>query len=170
VLVVGRDASLNIEPPRPVDIVADHSGIKDILSMLTFDAYGNLKIDNANYESMAPTDVQAVLKSKTTLFSGTVTASGNTADIDFSNFTVAEIEVKVTSVAGSSPVLNVYIEGKFEDTGDYKPLEYVENITSTGAWFLTITKLAFRYIRVRWTVSGVMPSFTFIVTAHMSVL
>jgi hypothetical protein len=111
-----------------------------------------------------------VLKSKTTLFSGTVTTSGNTADIDVPNFTVLEIEVKVTSVAGGTPSLDVYIEGKFEDTGDYKPLVYQENITSTGAWFLTITKLAFRYIRVRWAVKGASPSFTFIVTAHMSVL
>jgi hypothetical protein len=170
VLVIGREASLRIEPPRPVDIVADHSGIKDILSKLTFDAYSNLKISNANYEAMAPTDIQAVYKSKATLFSGTVTASGNTADIDVSNFTVLEIEVKVTSVAGGTPSMDIYIEGKFEDTGDYKVLAGQEGITSTGAWFLTITKLAFRYIRVRWTVRGVSPSFTFIVTVHMSVL
>jgi hypothetical protein len=170
VLVIGRGVSVRIEPPRPVDIVADHSGIKDVLSKLTFDAYGNLRISNANYEAMAPTDIQAVLKGKKTLFSGTVTASGNTADIDVSNFTVLEIEVKVTSVAGGNPSLDIYIEGKFEDTGDYKPLAYVENIGSAGVWFFTITKLAFRYIRVRWTVRGTSPSFTLIVTAHMSVL
>jgi hypothetical protein len=169
-LVIGREASMRIEPPRPVDIIADHSGIKDILSKLKFDSASNLRISNANYEVMAPCDVQAVLKAKATLFSGTVVASGNTADIDVSNFTVAEIEVKVTSVAGGSPVLNVYIEGKFEDTGDYKVLASQEGITGTGAWFFTITKLAFRLIRVRWVVSGVSPSFTFIVTAHLSVL
>jgi hypothetical protein len=159
VLVIGREASMRIEPPRPVDIVADHSGIKDILSKLTFDSYSNLKIG-----------IQAVLKSKMTLFSGTVTASGNTADIDLSNFTVLEIALKVTAVSGTNPVLSVYIEGKFEDTGDYKPLVYVENITSTGIWFLTITKLAFRYIRVKWIVGGTSPSFTFTVVAQMSVV
>jgi hypothetical protein len=169
-LVIGREASMRIEPPRPVDIVADHSGVKDILSKLTFDPASNLKIDNANYEAMAPTDIQAIYKSSATLYSGTVTASGNTADIDVSNFTVLEIELKVTSVSGTSPALSVYIEGKFEDTGDYKPLVYQENITSTGIWFFTITKLAFRYIRVRWTVSGTSQSFTFTVTAQMSVM
>ena len=170
VLVIGREASLRIEPPRPVDIVADHSGVKDILSKLTFDANSNLKIDNANYEVMAPTDIQAVYKSKATLYSGTVSTSGNTADIDVSQFTVLEIALKVTNIGGTNPALSVYIEGKFEDTGDYKPLVYQENITSTGIWFFTITKLAFRYIRVRWVVSGTSPSFTFTVVAQMSVL
>jgi hypothetical protein len=169
-LVIGREASLRIEPPRAVDIVADHSGIKDILSKLTFDSASNLKINNANYEVLAPADIQAVFKSSAVLFSGTVTSSGNTADIDMSNFTVLEIELKVTSVSGTNPALFVYIEGKFEATGDYKPLVYQENISSTGIWFFTITKLAFRYIRVRWVVSGTSPSFSFTVTAQMSVL
>jgi hypothetical protein len=169
-LIIGREASLRIEPPQAVDIVADHSGIKDILSKLRFDSLGNLRISNANYESMSPNDIQAVYKTFTTFFSGTVTTSGATADIDVSNFTVLEVEIKVTSVAGTSPALDVYIEGKFEATGDYKPLVAQENITSTGVWFLTISKLAFRFIRVRWVVRGVNPSFTITVTAHMSVL
>jgi len=170
VLVIGREASMRIEPPRPVDIVADHSGIKDILSKLSFDSGSRLRISNANFEVMAPVDIQGVLKSPPiVIFSGTVTTHGNTADIDVSNYTVLELEVKVTSIAGTNPALNIYVEGKFEATGDYKPLVQ-ERITSTGAWFFTITKLAFRYIRVRWTVEGVNPSFTFIVTAQMSVL
>jgi hypothetical protein len=170
VIVVGREASMKIEPPRAVDLVADHSGIKDILSKLTFDPFGNLKVSVVNFERMGPTDIQAVLKGNTVLFSGTVTSSGSTGDIDLSNFTVLEVELKVTSVSGTNPVLNVYIEGKFEDTGDYKPLVYQENITSTGTWFFTITKLAFRYVRVRWVVSGTSPRFTFVVVAQMSVL
>jgi len=80
------------------------------------------------------------------------------------------VELKVTGVSGTSPVLNVYVEGKFEDTGDYKPLVYQEGITGTGVWFFTITKLAFRFIRVRWAVSGTSPSFTFGVYAQMLVL
>jgi len=179
VLIIGREASLRIRPLQGVGIVYDYvnlareptlQAIKSQTDKLVFDSASNLKIDNANYEVMAPVDVQAVFKSKATLFSGTVSASGNTADIDFSNYTVVEIELKVTSVSGTNPTLSVYIEGKFEDTGDYKPLVYQENITGTGIWFFTITKLAFRYIRVRWVVSGTSPSFTFTVVAQMSVL
>ena len=86
-----------------------------------------------------------------------------------SNFSAMEIIVKVTAVSGTNPVLNVYIEGKFTATGDYKPLVYVENITSTGIWYLTITQLAFRYVRVRWVVSGTSPAFTFAVGAEAMV-
>jgi len=161
-LIVGREASLQITPPTGVVIVAEHA--------LPKDSSGNIKVDIANYEAMSPSDIQAVYKDKAVLYSGTVTANGSTGDIDVSNFSVLEIELKVTSVSGTSPTLSVYIEGKFEDTGDYKPLVYQEFITSTGTWFFTITKLAFRYIRVRWVVGGTSPSFTFGVYAQMLVL
>jgi len=62
--------------------------------------------------------------------------------------------------------LSVYIEGKFTATGDYKPLVYVENISSTNIWYLTVTQLIFRTIRVRWVVGGTSPSFTFTVAAE----
>jgi len=118
---------------------------------------------------MVPYEKQSVYKPPpVTLFSGTVTANGNTADIDVSNYTAMEIELKVTSVSGTSPSLSVYIEGKFEATGDYKVLASQTGITGTGVWFFTINPLIFRYIRVRWVVGGTNPSFTFIVTAQMS--
>jgi hypothetical protein len=65
--------------------------------------------------------------------------------------------------------LNVYIEGKFEATGDYKVLASQTGITSTGVWFLTVNPLAFRFIRVRWVVGGTSPSFTFTVVAQAMV-
>jgi hypothetical protein len=76
-----------------------------------------------------------------------------------------ELLLKVTSVSGTNPILNVYIEGKFDTVGDYKVLVYQEGITSTGIWYFTITQLIFKTIRVRWTVSGESPSFTFRVDA-----
>jgi len=104
-----------------------------------------------------------------TLYSGTVTANGNTADIDVSTISALEIELKVTTVSGTSPTLDVYIEGKFEATGDYKTLASQTGITATGIWFLTIDPLRFRYIRVRWVVGGTSPSFTFTVAGQAMV-
>jgi len=126
-------------------------------------------IVNANIQGldvMVPTDIQNRYKSAITLYSGTVTASGNSGDIDVSPFSVLEIEIKVTSVSGTSPTLSVYIEGKFENTGDYKTLVSQENITAIGTWFATINPCAFRYLRVRWVVGGTSPSFTFRVEAQ----
>ena len=107
---------------------------------------------------MVPTDIQNRYKAPLTLYSGTVTASGNSSDIDVSPFSVLEIEIKVTSVSGT---LDVYIEGKFENTGDYKTLASQTGITATGVWYFTINPCAFRYLRVRWVVGGTSPSFTF---------
>lgn len=95
-----------------------------------------------------------------------VTFSSSSYDIDLSDVSALEIELKVTSVSGTNPSLSVYIEGKFESTGDYKPLAYQTNITTTGIWYFTITQLAFRYVRIRWVVSGTNPSFTFTVTGQ----
>jgi len=110
---------------------------------------------------MVPTDMQNRYKFSTTLYNGTVTGNGNGSDIDVSPYSVIELQIKVTSVSGTSPTLSVYIEGKFENTGDYKTLVSQENITATGKWYATINPCAFRYIRVRWVVGGTSPSFTF---------
>jgi hypothetical protein len=146
------------------------AGIKSKTDNLNFTAEGFLRGSVATSEIMVPVDLQARYKSPgLTLFSGTVTASGSTADIDVSLYSVIEIEVKVTSVGGTTPTLDVYIEGKFEATGDYKVLASVTGITSTGIWFLVINPLVFRYIRVRWVVTGTSPSFTFTVAAQAMV-
>jgi hypothetical protein len=126
-------------------------------------------ITNANIQGsdiMVPTDIQNRYKAPLTLYSGTVTANGNSIDVDVSPFSVLEIEIKVTSVSGTTPTLSVYIEGKFENTGDYKTLASQTGITATGIWFFTVNPNAFRYIRVRWVVGGTSPSFTFRVDAQ----
>jgi hypothetical protein len=101
-----------------------------------------------------------------TLYSGTVTANGNSANISVDDFSAAELELKVTAVSGTNPTLDVYIEGLFEATGDWKPLAQQTGITTTGTWFFTINPLIFRYIRIRWVVGGTSPSFTFTVAGQ----
>jgi hypothetical protein len=105
-------------------------------------------------------------KSAVAVYSGTVTSSGSSSDANVSQFSVIELELKVTSVSGTTPTLDVYIEGKFENTGDYKVLASQTGITSTGTWFFTVNPCTFRYIRVRWVVGGTSPSFTFRVDAQ----
>jgi len=112
-----------------------------------------------------PIDIQYRRKEAFTLYSGTVTASGNSADIDVSNYSGMEIQLKITGVSGTNPSLSVYIEGKFDTVGDYKPLVWEEGISAVNIWRFTITQLIFKTIRVRWVVSGTSPSFTFRVDA-----
>jgi len=146
------------------------STIKSQTDKLSFDAGNRLRVSPANAEIIMPVDLQARFKPPgMTLYSGTVTASGNTADIDVSLYSALELALKVTAVSGVTPTLSVYIEGMFEATGDWKPLAFQEGITSTGVWYFTINPLVFRYIRVRWVVGGTSPSFTFTVVAQAMV-
>jgi hypothetical protein len=117
---------------------------------------------------MVPVDIQARYKPPgMILYGGTVTSSGNTTDIDVSLYSSIRLMVKVTSVGGTNPTLDIYIEGKYEATGDYVTLLSRENITSVGVYELgQLDNLCFRYIRVRWVVGGTSPSFTFTVVAQ----
>jgi hypothetical protein len=175
-ILCGEQTLKLIVPLQSINIVRDDVGLaKDsTLQLLTksLRSIGGDSLLTTIYDSyiIVPVDLQARYKSAgLTLYSGTVTANGNTADIDVSPFSALEILLKVTGIGGTNPSLSVYIEGKFEATGDYKPLVYQEGITSTGTWFFTITQLIFRYIRVRWVVGGISPSFTFAVVAQAMV-
>jgi hypothetical protein len=165
-----------VTPLQSISIVRDGVGLakEATVSKLTnaLRSVGGDSLFATIYDSyiIVPVDLQARYKSSgLTLFSGTVTTGGNTADIDVSPYSALELLLKVTSVSGTNPTLSVYIEGKFEATGDYKTLVYQENITSTGIWYFTIAQLIFRYLRVRWVVGGTSPSFTFGVYAQAMV-
>jgi hypothetical protein len=117
---------------------------------------------------IVPYDKQAVYKPPgTTLYSGTVTSSGNTASIDVSTIGHVRVMVKVTSVSGTSPTLDIYIEGLYEATNDWVPLLSKTGISTTGVYELgQLDNLCFRYIRVRWVLGGTSPSFGITVAAQ----
>jgi|GEM_PF-3835853 len=100
------------------------------------------------------------------LHSATRTSSGNTSDIDVSSYRSIRFLLKVTSVSGTSPTLDVYIEGKYEQTGDYEVLLQRTGVNANGTYFMgQVDNLVFRNIRIRWVIGGTSPSFTFTVTA-----
>jgi len=137
--------------------------LKAMLKVLNSVGGDALLVKHQDSAIMLPVDVQGRFKSPPlTLYSGTVTGNGNTSDIDVTQYSSLRVMVKVTNVGGTSPSLNVYLEGKFEATGDYVPLLSRTGITSTGVYELgQVDNLCFRYVRVRWEVSGTSPSFTF---------
>jgi len=129
------------------------------------DAWSNLRVRLSETDIALPVDIQYRRKEELTVWSGTATSSGNSADIGVEHFTAMEVEVKVTAVSGTNPTLQVCIQGKFGTTGDFKDIACTDTITTTGTWFLTIDKLVFKTIRARWEVGGETPSFTFRVDA-----
>jgi hypothetical protein len=153
----------------PVSLVFLPQEFGDLATQLTLaDLLEMIRARIVDSAIIVPVDIQARYKPPgMTLYSGTVTASGNTADIDVSTLSSLRVMVKVTAVSGTTPTLDIYIEGKYEATGDYVPLLSRTGITATGVYELgQLDNLCFRYIRVRWVVSGTSPSFTIAVVAQ----
>jgi len=100
--------------------------------------------------------------------SGARTASGNTGDIDVGRFLHGKFCLDVTAVSGTTPTLDVYVEGKYQYSGKYETIWSQTGITAVGTFTSPIiSPLVFRYVRVRWVVGGTSPSFTFSVEAEM---
>jgi len=169
IFIIGQEAKFTIST-QGIIIQSDNVGlakettlsaIRDRLpSSLT--ASGNLRIAILETTIKQPIDIQDHWQESVTLLpSAARTTSGNTADIDVGRFICAEICLDVTSVSGTSPTLDVYIEGKDQVSGKYKVLFSQTGITAVGTYWFTITTLAFKYLRVRWVIGGTTPSFTF---------
>jgi hypothetical protein len=125
-------------------------------------ASGNVKSALVETTIKQPVDVQDHWQESVTIApSAARTASGNTSDIDVGRFMCGEICLDVTAVSGTSPVLNVYVEGKDQLSGKYRTLWSRTGISAVGTFGCTVERLAFKYIRARWTISGTSPSFTF---------
>jgi hypothetical protein len=153
----------------PVAIFMLPQEFGDLAAQLTLaDLVELLRVRIADSGIIVPIEEQSVYKPPgMTLYSGTVTASGNSADIDVSTLRSIRIMVKVTSVSGTSPTLDIYIEGRYEATGDYVPLLSRTGITATGVYELgQLDNLCFRFIRIRWVLGGTSPSFATAVVAQ----
>lgn len=130
---------------------------------------GGTQVDPATEGSLTseqPRKVSSHTQADVTIHaSGAETADGNSGDIDLQGYYAAEICLDVTDVSGTSPSMDVYIEGKDPESGKYKVIDSHTGITATGTFWTTITDLIFRYIRARWVISGTSPSFTFSIGA-----
>ncbi len=71
-------------------------------------------------------------------------------------------ELNVTAVAGTSPTLDVVIEDTIDGTTWYPIGTFVQR-TVVGREVLRMTQPFTDQLRVRWTIGGTTPSFTFAV-------
>lgn len=141
--------------------------IKLIRKALPFTAAGSLRAALVETTIKQPVDIQDHWVEPVVLLpSAARTASGSGSDVDVGRFICAELCLDVTAVSGTSPTLDVYIEGKDQYTGKYKVLFSQTGISAVSTYWFTITTLAFRYLRVRWAIGGTSPSFTFSVSGE----
>jgi len=139
----------------------------------TYDSSGNLKTVISDSDIQVPTDARNHWYEDVTLLSSAArTADGTGSDVDVGRFLFGDLCIDVTAVSGSFAAgegLRVIVEGKSEVSGKYKTLydSYVslgDYITSTTTDWAYLDPITFKYLRVRWTISGTDPSFTFSVS------
>lgn len=123
---------------------------------------GNLKQSIEEQSIAVGTDLQARYATLITLHaSGSETADGNSGDIDVSQVLYVKAVVDVTSVSGTNPTLDIYLEGKDELSGKYETLWNPAQFTAVGTAFSGVLTIPHQNVRLRWVVGGTNPSFTF---------
>lgn len=101
------------------------------------------------------------------------TTSGSSQEFDVAKFRQVSITVDVTAVSGTSPTLDIYVEGKDVATGKYYTLYQFPQITAICTLNrcigegLETNKMLPEIIRIRWVIGGTTPSFTFQVGAFI---
>lgn len=110
------------------------------------------------------------------------TTAGNGADMvngDLAATGCVQAVIDVTVVSGTTPQLTVFIEGLDPTSGKYFTLLASAVLTATGTTVLHVgpglpvaanvsaNAIVTRNWRVRWTITGTTPSFTFSVGASL---
>lgn len=90
------------------------------------------------------------------------TASGQSNPIEASEYLEAHALLDVTVVAGTAPTLDVVIETSPDKVSWFTHTTFTQK-TVVGKDFKTLSNLG-RFLRVRWTIGGTTPSFTFSLT------
>lgn len=97
-----------------------------------------------------------------TLFSGTVTASGEGPVIDLgqAGMLAMAFYLNVTAVSGTSPTLDVKLQDSPDGTAFYDLASFAQK-TAVGKEAIRVTQPFARRLKVVYTVGGTSPSFTF---------
>jgi len=110
------------------------------------------------------------------------TASSNSASSAINTLTMAALNLDVTAVSGTTPVLDLFLQGSDDDTEWFDVVADSVIETANAAAEGTVTTnardiadgvtavvkataiykhLPYRYVRIKWIISGTTPSFTF---------
>lgn len=106
---------------------------------------------------------------ETMLASAARTANGDTGVVAFGAGGAPSgnlrIQLDVTAASGTSPTLNVVVEDTLDGT-NWNTVGTFAQRTAAGREVVNITTPFADRLRVRWTVGGTTPSFTFSVVAY----
>lgn len=100
----------------------------------------------------------------TLVASTTQTASGDSGPLRVGAQGPLRLELAVSAAAGTTPSMTAVVEDTLDGT-NWNVLGTFTAVTAAGAQVLNIAEPFTDQLRVRWTISGTTPSFTFSVLA-----
>lgn len=94
------------------------------------------------------------------------TASGNSAGLTgYGASSLLRVQLNVTAASGTAPTLDVVLEDTLDGT-NFNTIGTFTQATAATRQVVNITTPFSGTLRVRWTVAGTTPSFTFDVLAY----
>ncbi len=113
---------------------------------------------------MSQSSVSWLGRRETPVPSDTRTVSGETAALrGYGPIQSLRAQLKVTAAAGTSPTLDVVIEDSLDGGATWNVIGTFTQLTGVGKQVINITTPFADVVRVRWTIGGGGPSFTFAV-------
>lgn len=101
---------------------------------------------------------------ETPVASAARTASGDSgAQYGYGPAGTIRAQLNVTAASGTSPTLDVVIEDTLDGSTNWNVVGTFAQKTATGREVIDITTPFSDQLRVRWTIGGTTPSFTFAV-------
>jgi len=88
----------------------------------------------------------------------TITSNGTSSNYGTGPYKNFLVTIYVGSVSGTSPSLTVYFNAYDSNSGESVPLASV-NITSAGAYYISVSNFPGNQFNISWTVGGTSPSF-----------
>jgi hypothetical protein len=110
---------------------------------------------------MPRTDIQSLGLLETLVESAVRTANGDSGAIDgWGSTSKIRAQLEVTAASGTGQTLDVVIEDTVDGT-NWNTIATFAQIAAPGREIINITSPFANKLRVRWTVGGTSPSFTF---------
>lgn len=101
---------------------------------------------------------------ETAVASAARTASGNSGTLpNYGAASSIRAQLNVTAASGTGPTLDVVIEDSVDGSSNWNTVGTFAQKTAAGREVINITGLFGDLLRVRWTIGGTTPSFTFAV-------
>lgn len=102
----------------------------------------------------------------TAVASAARTSSSNSGVLEgFGDWTKFRAQLAVTAASGTTPTLDVVIEDSLDGT-NWNTIATFAQKTAAGVQTVDVTGLFTSQLRVRWTIGGTTPSFTFSVLMY----